>query len=296
MGVTDSTPRTTERPLAERAPASHQDPFQMQHRSAGFGLPITWLRFPGEFAAQDVFVPDMKLTMILSGHGRRRLTVGRRSFGEDVAPRMIGAVESGYEIRRSVYQGEPGKLVSIHFPRESLNAVVRDYGRPFRLQTVLSAIDDKMARLVTEIWRVSSDPADLLYVDGLTLALVGLLRQRFGREDPRAVVGTLNRAARQRLVDLIEKKLGEPLSVARLADEVGLSPQHFTRVFGRTFEQSPHNYVIARRIEAALRALSDDKDRPLSDIAMALGFSNPAHFSRCFKARVGVTPSEWRRR
>ncbi|WP_163583549.1 helix-turn-helix transcriptional regulator, partial [Klebsiella pneumoniae] len=56
----------------------------------------------------------------------------------------------------------------------------------------------------------------------------------------------------------------------------------------------PHRYVAARRLERA-KALLIQGDRPLVDIALALGFSSQANFNRAFKQAAGVAPGQYRR-
>ena len=72
-----------------------------------------------------------------------------------------------------------------------------------------------------------------------------------------------------------------------------MSPSHFARVFKETLGSTPMQYVLAYRIEQAMKMMADPA-RPLSDIALACGFADQAHFSRSFKQVTGQTPRAFR--
>jgi AraC family transcriptional regulator len=73
-----------------------------------------------------------------------------------------------------------------------------------------------------------------------------------------------------------------------------MSRYRFTRSFTRALGMPPYRYVAKCRIESA-KALLRTSRTPLSDIALALGFATPNHFSYVFRKTVGVTPSSYRR-
>ena len=92
----------------------------------------------------------------------------------------------------------------------------------------------------------------------------------------------------------IEARLASRLTNSHLASLVRLSEDHFARAFKVSFGCSPHAYVVARRIECA-KSLMLGSNLPLSQIAVAAGFSDQSHLSRCFRDKVGVAPALWRR-
>lgn len=96
----------------------------------------------------------------------------------------------------------------------------------------------------------------------------------------------------ERVKVMIADRCTEDISLAELAAEAGLSRFHLIRVFQRATGQTPHAYLINRRVEhAKLRLRAGEK---LSAVAVAAGFSDQAHLTRVFKARVGVTPGVYR--
>ena len=92
-----------------------------------------------------------------------------------------------------------------------------------------------------------------------------------------------------------ETQLSQRLLVSDLASAVRLSPSHFARAFKQTIGCSPHNYLLRRRIERAKDRMRTT-DEPLAQIALTYGFSDQAHFTRCFKRHEGETPTAWYRR
>jgi AraC family transcriptional regulator len=101
-------------------------------------------------------------------------------------------------------------------------------------------------------------------------------------------------ARRMRLLaEFIDAGLDEPLGVPAMAALLGLSEGYFMRAFKHATGQSPHSYLIDRRLAKA-RALIRDSTARLSEIALACGFSSQAHMATAFKQRLGVSPVQLR--
>jgi AraC-like DNA-binding protein len=96
-----------------------------------------------------------------------------------------------------------------------------------------------------------------------------------------------------RLQVFVEEHLSLSIRVADLSRVVGLSVPHFSRAFRISFGQPPHLYLIQRRLERA-RHLMLTSDIALSELAVACGFNDQAHFCRLFR-RCGRPPGAWRR-
>jgi AraC family transcriptional regulator len=126
---------------------------------------------------------------------------------------------------------------------------------------------------------------------------VHLARAHSSRARPRSAAEpeALSQRRIRKLLDYIEQHLGEDLSLDALAAEVGLSPLYLARAFRLAVGQSPHRYVVGRRVEAAKRLLRDG-DAPIADVALAAGFSSQSHLSSWFRRAVGVSPAVYRSR
>jgi len=95
--------------------------------------------------------------------------------------------------------------------------------------------------------------------------------------------------------DLADAHYAEPLTVADLARAAGLSPAHFSREFRRTFGESPHRYLLTRRLERAA-ALVRNTDRSVTEICFAVGWGSVGSFTTSFRRVHGVAPGDYRAR
>ncbi|MBP2408414.1 helix-turn-helix transcriptional regulator [Brachybacterium fresconis] len=94
-------------------------------------------------------------------------------------------------------------------------------------------------------------------------------------------------------IELARQRPAE-LSVTDLADHVGYSPFHFSRLFAQQVGIGPGQYLTALRIETAKHLLLADTDAVI-DVATAVGFDSLSSFARRFRATVGVPPGQLRR-
>lgn len=96
-----------------------------------------------------------------------------------------------------------------------------------------------------------------------------------------------------RAKDLVDARYREPLDVPTLARAAHLSPAHFSREFRRVFGETPHQYLLTRRLERAA-ALLRSTDHPVADICFEVGLSSVGSFTTSFRRVYGVTPSAYR--
>jgi AraC family transcriptional regulator len=149
--------------------------------------------------------------------------------------------------------------------------------------------DRLLARLCHRLWR-NSATEDKLEIDSSIYAILSVLAQRAACVP---AAGTLDGSRLKRVLDGIEERLAENLSLAELAATGGLSPMHFARQFKRRMGASPHQYVLARRLARA-RALLSAGRHCLAEIALATGFASQAHMTAQFARRFGITPARYR--
>ena len=96
-----------------------------------------------------------------------------------------------------------------------------------------------------------------------------------------------------RAKDLADARYFEPLGVDDLACAAGLSRAHFSREFRRAFGESPHVYLLTRRLERAA-ALLRTTDRSVADICIAVGLDSIGSFTTSFTRTFGRTPTAYR--
>jgi AraC family transcriptional regulator len=97
----------------------------------------------------------------------------------------------------------------------------------------------------------------------------------------------------RRVLDYIQEHLASNITLNDLANVAGLNRTLFIQHFKASLKATPHQYLIQTRIRQARRLISSSK-LPFVDIALRCGFADQAHFSRCFRKVVGVTPSAYR--
>ena len=96
-----------------------------------------------------------------------------------------------------------------------------------------------------------------------------------------------------RAKDLADARYFEPLGVDDLARAAGLSRAHFSREFRRAFGESPHAYLLTRRLERAT-ALLRTTDRSVAEICFAVGLLSVGSFTTSFTRTYGVPPTAYR--
>ena len=132
---------------------------------------------------------------------------------------------------------------------------------------------------------------------GTLLEAASLLRQQIDPPAPREVSdgrGRLLAWQARRVRDYIDSHITGPLLVADLCALFQRSEAHFSRAFKRTFGESPHAFLVRRRVELAAQCMLTS-NASLSDIALRCGFSDQPHLCKHFRQASGQTPAAWRR-
>jgi AraC family transcriptional regulator len=125
-----------------------------------------------------------------------------------------------------------------------------------------------------------------LVVDGLLAQIVA--RVAGDASSPRA-----SNSLSSRITELLHTST-DNLTLTGVARELNVHPVYLSRYFARHFRCGFREYLRVSRVERSL-ALMHDITRSLTEIAFSAGFADQSHFSRCFKAAFGQTPSEYRR-
>lgn len=131
-------------------------------------------------------------------------------------------------------------------------------------------------------------------------SLVEVLLARLSQTSQQGLCGNHLRSGRlpawryRRVVNLVNERMGENVSLADMAAATGLSPMHFAAQFKATVGVTPHQYVLLQRIEEAKIQLGRS-GATILDIALSVGFQTQAHFATVFKRIEQTTPSQWRK-
>lgn len=100
----------------------------------------------------------------------------------------------------------------------------------------------------------------------------------------------LKQPARMDIRQVVEQHYASPMTISELASLSGRSLSSFKRDFQHAYNRPPAAWIRERRLEKAMEILRHTA-MSVSDVCYALGFRNPAHFSRLFKAHHGIPPS-----
>lgn len=162
-----------------------------------------------------------------------------------------------------------------------------------RIVPIASAVN---WRLNVAVERLEAGAASALEAEEIGLSLlgeVGLVEQAVDRREA-CGDGRGNRARARRTVERAKELLISDLArnwlLEEIAREVGASPYHLTRLFGRYAGTSLHQYLTRQRLAAALSQILQGAD-DLTALALDFGFSSHSHFSAAFKNGYGRSPS-----
>ncbi len=183
-------------------------------------------------------------------------------------------------------------LERLGLPRRQIRGHV---ARTFGASYVLAAVTSAFLSRVGAVAPTSSAPERQALEQPLMDLLRALLTSASGEET--VTREALAQSLGTRIVERMRMRIADPdLSVASIADEFGISTRYVYLVLNR-MGISFGDWVRERRIESAAETLAatTGESMSISAIAHRWGFADHAHFTRAFRAHLGVTPTEWRR-
>lgn len=135
---------------------------------------------------------------------------------------------------------------------------------------------------------------ETLYAETLGSLLVQELARGSRAGAAARAPGGLSAAHVRILRDFIHDRLADDITLAALADLVGLSPFHLARAFKQTLGMPPHRYLMQARVERAKGLLASSR-APITEVALIAGFASSSHFASTFRRMTGLTPRAYRR-
>jgi AraC family transcriptional regulator len=190
----------------------------------------------------------------------------------------------------------PSHILTIAIPKSHVEDFTKDSGARIDIRDEETFREPRLMRQLIRLWhRLAGDePAGRMFADQVMREVLHTLAWRTDAYVPahhareRLAAHTV-----RRLRDYVESCLAEDLDVTMMANVAALSPAHFARAFAATVGMTPFNYVMTRRLARA-HELLERTDRSALDIALAVGFRTPSHFTSRFRREFGVTPREIR--
>lgn len=135
-------------------------------------------------------------------------------------------------------------------------------------------------------------PALQQILAGATNNLMGLF---YSAQQAQSAVDVQNANVIERAITRIQDEFGRDLDMKVLAQDLGVSYSWFRHTFAAHTGLSPHQYLLELRLVRA-RSLLAETDLPVKEIALQTGFEDELYFSRLFRQKLNVTPSQWRDR
>jgi len=233
-----------------------------------------------------------EVTRKIEGAVRERTLIG---------PRRI-CLTPGESVTHWQHSGHP-EILQVYLRQTLFETAAGElYGcdpRSAELVPRFAAVDPLLEQLAIAITNALREGTaeDGLYIETLAQTLaVHLARMHCSRSRPIRMprLDTIPGPKMRRLIEFIEANLDSNLSLETMAAEVIVSPRYLPRAFKTAVGQSPHRYVLARRIERA-KELLRATDMPIVDVALASGFSSQSHLSNWFLREVGLSPASYRR-
>lgn len=247
-------------------------------------------------------LPPLQTHVVMTFYGATSRELVWRTEGQRIASRAragtITLIPAGHDGRWDI----DGKLEVSHLylPDGRLQAAAEALagGRAVELLGRVAFADPASSRLLELLAAeaVPADPSSRLFVEqAVDLLCTHLVRAH-------SSFGALALEPRRGLADWQVKKvaaymrahLDEEVSLDDLAAVVSLSRFHFATAFRLATGRTPHDWLVGERIAHA-QVLLANAERPVTEIALAVGYATPSSFAAAFRKVTGATPSEYRR-
>ena len=154
---------------------------------------------------------------------------------------------------------------------------------------------EQLAMMLRAELHRGKDGVGHLYIESLANALMVNVLRDYSVTKPQIAIyeGGLSDRLLLKAIEYINGNLSQSIKLEDLANQVGISKFHFSRLFKKSMGISPHQYLIQRRIELAKQLLVE-ADRAISDVALECGFNSHAHLGKYFRQFTGMTPKSYR--
>lgn len=232
-----------------------------------------------------------EVLLVLRGHGRYSIGLHRRAVeGGDVILCNCGEPHDEFPTSGETYQTLCLGIRRLALPGLAPGALVASGCDPIFHKP---AQFDELFTLFTmmEAHAGVKTRENQMFCQNLTLAALELVRQmtNSAEQPPAQEEGPLL----TRVEHYIDAHYAEDISMDRLGQLFYVSPYHLAHLFKQNTGYTIKQYILRRRIGEAQSLLYDTKDS-IASIAAAVGFDDPAYFSRLFAKYVGMPPSEYR--
>lgn len=246
----------------------------------------------------DAPTPDLVISMQRGRRSTGSADLGAGEFRLSAAPGR-GIVVPAHSHTR-IHRDRPHELLAFGISYGALKALAPaalptdgDFGRIHAEEFS----DPFVLALVERLWAESQarNPHGRLFAEGALVTIAASLLRLSGRRAAKPVnKGGLAPWQVRRATEALKGLMHENTSLAMLAEDVGLSPFHFSRAFKQSLGVPPHRYRTRLRLEKACHLLQTT-NASMTDIALEVGYESSQALARVFGQEMGVTPTAWRR-
>ncbi|MDP9773664.1 UNVERIFIED_ORG: AraC family transcriptional regulator [Rhizobium sp. SORGH_AS 755] len=205
-----------------------------------------------------------------------------------------------YEMRWRAIGDAPFQVMHLYLSVPLFERVAYDVlgcAAPPALRDISGGKDTQLSHLLALVHQelTAEGMGSQLFIQGLAQSLaVHLIRNYASGEAAEDRQNALPGFKLRRAVAYLEEHLAEPFNLAQLAETVGMSEFHFSRLFKKATGLSPSRYFIRQRVARA-QLLLQETDTSIIEIGMSVGYSSPSHFAQVFRRESGLPPSHYRR-
>lgn len=244
--------------------------------------------------------PEHEIIYVQKGQMELRLGLGEETLlmkEGDVAFVPGGTLHSAmpYDCHYVCFVLDPVRMLS---PEDACVGVIKKIGEGrYQIDRLVSREHPEIAALCNGLWETMTRREDgfAFFVKGYILQFFGyLIKYRMYQKQAIPLTGEEKSVGQmKRVLDHIRKNYTHEISLGELASLSHMNPNYFCRYFKRMTGQTPIEYLITYRLEAACYALRNT-DLTVTDIAFACGFNDVSHFVKSFRREYGVTPKAYR--
>lgn len=240
--------------------------------------------------------PDQLFVLVTGGSCRIECRRGGRRFSETYGVGSLAMKAPAVQESLRWDSHEAHSTLQLHLPsavieRQATELWDRD-GTTIDLPSVLATRDPVIQTMMTALADAVTEGLPDLYAETAAEFLAVHLLLRHCRLRPLTAPGHEDRRLR-RAEEYMRAHLGEPISLAALAREAGLSRFHLLRLFKSAYGETPLRRLTRIRIDEAKRRLASGRES-ITEIAFDCGYESAAHFSTVFRRLEGISPSAYR--
>lgn len=273
-------------------PVVGQTPITTSANSEWRGLLLEVHETPS-FENKDVFFQNDTVFVHLGDPVTLEWKDEENSFSEELNPGHVSIIPRW--MRHSAKCNTASRFLMLSLDREFVADSVAEFGSSEKLELDSTYNqDDPFIRelcLTLKVEVESECRGGRLYGETLGASLAVHLIEKYSSRTARSqdFRGGLARYKLRQVVEFIHGHIAKDFSLKTLADLVGLSQFHFTRMFKKSTGLPPHQYLIKCRVQHAKQLLLRSSES-LANIAVQSGFCDQSHFTAHFKRAYGITP------